>query len=373
MKVDHPFLTVIVPVLNGMGVLPRTLNALMASDLPREHWELLVVDDGSTDGTDALAARWADAVIRLPAPAHGPAYARNRGSEAARGDVLVFIDADVCVHVDTLRRIARAFADDASLGALFGSYDDKPPAAGLGSKYRNLLHHYHHQRNPGPADTFWAGCGAVRAAAFHAVGRFDEWRYSRPSIEDIELGHRLSAMGYPIRLIPEIQCTHLKRWGLYGMLRTDLLDRGVPWVRLLLADGSFGTRRSLNLRRRERVYTGLMGLALVAATVGIVRFDVRWLLAAVACVLPVIVGNVPLYRFLQRTSGLGVALLCLPLHLAYYVLNGFAVIIGTSLHHLVGPPEPRPEIQAFHEVGMERWPPVPAPLPRPRVTPAPAP
>jgi hypothetical protein len=157
------------------------------------------------------------------------------------------------------------------------------------------------------------------------------------------------------------------------MLRTDLLDRGVPWVRLLLADGSFGTRRSLNLRRRERVYTGLMGLALAAAIVALVRLDPRWLLAALACVLPVIVGNVSLYRFLQRTSGLGVALLCLPLHLAYYVLNGFAVVIGTSLHHLVGPPEPRPEIQAFHEVGMERWPPVPAPLPRPRVTPAPAP
>ena len=373
MTANHPLLTVIVPVLNGTGVLPRTLQALKASDLPRSRWELLVVDDGSSDGTDALAARWADAVVRLPAPAHGPAYARNRGSEAARGDVLVFVDADVCVHPDTLSRIARAFDDDPLLGALFGSYDDRPPGEGLASKYRNLLHHYHHQRNPGPADTFWAGCGAVRATAFHAVGRFDEWRYPRPSIEDIELGHRLFAQNYPIRLAPEIQCTHLKRWGLYGMLRTDLFDRGVPWVRLLLADGSFGSRRSLNLRNRERVYTGLMGLALVCLAIGLVRMETRWLLGALGCILPVIMGNLPLYRFLQRTAGMGAALRCVPLHLAYYVLNGFAVIIGTALHHLVGPPEPRPEIQAFHEVGMERWPPVPAPLAHPRATPAPSP
>ncbi|MEO8634258.1 MAG: glycosyltransferase [Gemmatimonadales bacterium] len=366
-------LTVIVPVLNGTAVLPRALEALMASDLPREDWELIVVDDGSTDDTVGVASQWADMIVRLPAPAHGPAYARNRGAEVASGDVLVFIDADVVVHPDTLRRLAWSFASDQQLAAVFGSYDDRPPAQGLASRYRNLLHHYHHQQNPGPAETFWAGCGAIRADAFQAVGRFDEWHYSRPSIEDIELGHRLHAAGYPIRLDPTIQCSHLKRWTVYGMLRTDLLDRGVPWVRLLLTDGSFGTRQSLNLRRRERVFTGLMGLAIVFLGVSLVRLDARWLLGVLACVVPVIIGNVPLYRFLQRSAGLGPTLMCLPLHLAYYILNGFSVIIGTALHHLVGPQEPRPEIQAFHEVGMERWPPVPAPLPRPRPTSASSP
>lgn len=373
MKADHPFLTVIVPALNGAGVLPRTLEALMASDLPRDDWELIVVDDGSTDDTVGVASQWADVIVRLPTPPHGPAYARNRGVEAASGEVLVFIDSDVVVHSDTLRRLAWSFASDPQLGAVFGSYDDRPHDQDLASRYRNLLHHYHHQRNPGPAETFWAGCGAIRSEAFHAVGRFDEWHYPRPSIEDIELGHRLHAAGYPIRLDPTIQCTHLKRWTVSGMLRTDLLDRGVPWVRLLLADGSFGARRSLNLRRRERVFTGLMGLALVGLVVGLIRLDPRWLLGAAGCSLPVILGNLPLYRFLRRTVGLGAALRCLPLHLAYYVLNGVAVVIGTGLHHLVGPPEPRPEIQAFHEVGMERWPPVPAPLARPHAAPVPPP
>jgi glycosyltransferase involved in cell wall biosynthesis len=90
-----PFLSVIVPAYNGTRVLPRALDALAASDLPRSCWELIVVDDASTDDTAILAARYADVVVRLPGRPHGPAYARNRGFEAARGPVAVFIDADV--------------------------------------------------------------------------------------------------------------------------------------------------------------------------------------------------------------------------------------------------------------------------------------
>lgn len=358
-KPSYPFLSVIVPAYNGTGVLPRCLSALIASDLPRADWELIVIDDGSTDDTVGVAAQWADVIVRLPGPPHGPAYARNRGAEAARGEVVVFIDSDVVVHGDTLRRLAWSFASDRQLGAVFGSYDDRPSAEGLVSRYRNLLHHYHHQQNPGPAETFWAGCGAIRSELFHAVGRFDEWQYPRPSIEDIELGHRLHAAGHPIRLDPTIQCTHLKRWTLYAMLRTDLLDRGVPWVRLLLADGSFASRSALNLRRRERVFTALMGLALACLLLAVVLFDPRWLLGALGCALPVIVGNLPVYRFLQRTGGWGFALGALPLHLMYYLLNGLAVVLGWTMHGLVGPPEPRPEIQAFAEVGVQCWPPVP--------------
>lgn len=372
MRPDHPLLSVIVPAFNGATVLPRCLDALAASDLPRTCWELIVVDDASTDDTPLLGARYADAVIRLAGRPHGPAYARNRGADAARGEVLVFIDADVCVHPDTLRRFALAFAADPALGAVFGSYDDRPPAPGLASRYRNLLHHYTHQLHPGPADTFWAGCGAIRTAAFTAVGKYDEWQYPRPSIEDIELGHRLHGSGFPILLEPAIQCSHLKRWSLYGMLRTDLLDRGIPWVRLLLAEGSFVSRRSLNLRRREKVFTALVCLAALLLLAAVGLGDARWLAGAAACLLPVGVGNRPLYRFLYRTGGLTFTLAAFPLHLLYYVLNGMAVLLGVTLHHLVGPPAPRADIQAFSEVGMKRWPPVPTRVTRGSMTGTPA-
>ncbi len=356
--VDHPFLTVVVPAYNGTRVLPQSLAALAASDLPRDRWELLVVDDGSTDQTAALAARWADAVVRLPGPPHGPAYARNRGVEAGLGDVMVFIDADVCVHSDTLRRIAELFSQDPSLAAAFGSYDAAPPAQGLITQYRNLLHHYHHQRNEGEAETFWAGCGAVRRAAFLKAGKFDEWHYNRPSVEDIELGHRIRGQGGRIALRPEIQCTHLKRWTLYSMLRTDLLDRGIPWMRLLLHEGRTGSMQALNLKLSEKINTALVGLALVCTLLAI-RFGLPALAAAGVLLLPVLYNNLDLYRFFVAERGLLFAIGVLPLHIVYYFLNGCSAAVGWLLHHWFGELTPAAEVQAFFEVGVRRWPPVP--------------
>jgi hypothetical protein len=359
MTPPNPRLSVIVPAYNGARVLPRCLEALAASDLPRSQWELIVVDDGSSDETPLIAARHADLVVRLPGRPQGPAYARNRGAQAARGEVLVFIDADVCVHPDTLRGFARAFEQDPALAAVFGSYDANPPAPGTVSQYRNLLHHYHHQRNPGEAETFWAGCGAVRQDVFLAVGGFDEWHYPRPSIEDIELGYRIRERGGRIVLRPEIQCRHLKRWTLSGVFRTDLLDRGIPWMRLLLQEGRVGNMRALNLSTIERLNTASTGLAAVAFAASLVH-DPRWSWAGLALVGVVLATNLPLYAFFRRTRGLAFALSVLPLHLGYYLLNGVSAAAGWLLHHLVGEPSPRAEVQAFAEVGVRTWPPVPA-------------
>ena len=233
---DRPLLSVIVRRAAGPAVLPQSLAALAASDPPRACWELIVVDDASNDSTAELAAAYADLVVRLAGAPHGPAYARNRGVEVARGDVVAFIDADVVVHPDTLRRFAWQFANDSNSVPSSGPMMPAPPSPGLVSQYRNLLHHYHHQENPGEAETFWAGCGAVRTTVFRDAGMFDEWHYRRPSIEDIELGHRIRRLDRRILLAPRFRAL-TSSTGPSPMLRTDLLDRGIPWMRLLLQGG----------------------------------------------------------------------------------------------------------------------------------------
>ena len=123
------------------------------------------------------------------------------------------------------------------LVAVFGSYDDQPADPAPVSRFRNLLHHHVHSSSPGPAETFWAGLGAIRRDAFLAAGGFDAARYPEPAIEDIELGTRLVADGASIVLDPQIRGTHLKRWSLTSMVRTDLVRRGIPWVQLQLESG----------------------------------------------------------------------------------------------------------------------------------------
>jgi len=359
-----PFISVILPAYNGSKVLPLSLEALAKSDLPRSCWELIVVDDASSDNTAVFAARYADSVVRLPGKPHGPAYARNRGFEAARGAVVVFVDADVCVHPDTLSRFAWRFAEDPSLGAVFGSYDDTPPAAGFISQYRNLMHHYVHHQNPGPAETFWAGCGAVRSSVFVECGMYDEWHYVRPQIEDIELGHRIRDHGHSILLCPEIQGTHLKRWTLRNVITTDLHDRGVPWMRLLVEQGDANKAAVLNLRLTEKINTGLIWVAVAFTLAALVLRDFRWLLGTLGAVLPVIYTSRTLYGFFARCRGTWFAVRVVPVHLLYYFLNGISALWGILLHHTIGEPKPPADVQAFAEVGVETWPPIPSKTPR---------
>jgi glycosyltransferase involved in cell wall biosynthesis len=153
-------ISVIVPVHNGGENLRRCLQGVAAATRPPD--ETIVVDDGSTDGSAADAAALSARVVTTAAGPRGPAYARNRGAEAATGDVLVFVDADVVVHRDALARLETVLAGEPDVAALFGSYDDEPRARSAVSLYKNLLHHYVHQHGEREAGTFWAGCGAVR-------------------------------------------------------------------------------------------------------------------------------------------------------------------------------------------------------------------
>lgn len=249
--------SVVVPVKDGAAYLERTLPAL-ASALPAGA-ELIVSDDGSDDGSAAVAERYGARVVRSEA-ATGPAGARNRGARDAAGDVLVFLDADVRVHTSTLPQLLLAL-DDPTLSAAFGSYDASPEARSWVSLYKNLAHHFVHQRSSGEASTFWAGCGAIRASVFRDAGGFDE-RYRRPSVEDVDLGYRLRRSGHRILLVHAAQVTHLKRWTLAGLLLTDLRDRAIPWARLLRQ--GHGLPRDLNFSRADRVASAAVAAALAA-------------------------------------------------------------------------------------------------------------
>ena len=336
MTAPAPFLSVIVPAHQGAAFLPETLAALAGSDLPRDRWELIVVDDASSDATGAIASDWADRVVTLPAPAHGPAFARNRGAEAGRGEWLAFIDADVRVHRDTLRKMTEAIVRTPGLDAVFGAYDEAPPDPGFLSQYRNLLHRYIHLGGAGEVDTFWGGCGAVRASAFTAVGGFDEVRYPRPQIEDIELGYRLRDRGFRAFICPEIQGAHLKRWRFWGALRTDLLDRAIPWVLLLLERDRIARPAGLNLRRGEPVKIALVCAALALLLIAVVTPRQDLLLAAVVALLTVVVSNLPMFRWFARRRGALFALAVIPFNLLYYALSGAAVLSGLGLHLVRG-------------------------------------
>jgi cellulose synthase/poly-beta-1,6-N-acetylglucosamine synthase-like glycosyltransferase len=293
-----PSLSAIVPATNAPSTLSACLEAIRMAAEPPE--ELIVVEEGG-----------------------GPADARNRGAVRASGDVLVFVDADVVVHSDAFVRIRRAFEDDPALGALFGSYDDRPADPGTVSSFRNLLHHHVHQESAGRASTFWAGLGAVRRDSFDVVGGFDAERYLVPSVEDIDLGTRLAAAGCRIELDPYLQGTHLKVWTLHGMVESDLWHRGVPWVELLLRHGTGSS--ALNLGWRHR----LSALASLVAAGSLLRGRLRMTVAALAALVGL---NRSFYALLARRRGRLEAAAGVGLHVLHHLVGALSVPVAIIEH-----------------------------------------
>jgi glycosyltransferase involved in cell wall biosynthesis len=331
-------LTIVIPVRDGGAAFERCLEALEAARDATEC-ELIVVDDGSDARALANGAR-----VLHTAGGAGPAAARNLGARAARGDVLFFADADVAVRPDTLARVAAAFAREPDLAACFGSYDDAPGDAGFLSQYKNLFHHYVHQHAGEQATTFWTGCGAIRRALFLELGGFDEQAYRRPSIEDIDLGYRLLRR-FPnarIRLLKDLQVKHLKRWTPGALLRSDIVDRGVPWTRLLWREklhpaGTGANTRDLNLQMSNRISVVLIWALLAGAAAGVLAVAApfppampAWAGAA-ACALALLALNRGLYAFYARVRGWPFALAVIPWHWLYYAYNLVSFALGTLL------------------------------------------
>lgn len=323
-------ISIIVPVYNNSQDVTECLAALIASSNPGT--EIIVVDDASTDETPSMAARMSVRILPLSKNS-GPSSARNYGARHARGDILFFVDADVVVMPGAVARVEQAFADDPTLAAVFGSYDSHPRAKGVVTEYRNLLHHYVHQHGDVEASTFWGACGAIRRSVFEEIGGFDEKRFPR-CIEDIELGYRIRQAGHRIVLDKALQGTHLKRWTLWSVIRTDVFCRAVPWTRLMLERRM--APNDLNLKLGQR--TSLMLVAAAGLFALLTPFAIQLFALSASALCGVIALNRDLYLFFLRKRGLFFAAAAVSLHFLYYIYGGLTYLyvwtefrLGTTL------------------------------------------
>ncbi|HEV7388741.1 MAG TPA: glycosyltransferase family 2 protein [Gemmatimonadaceae bacterium] len=358
--------SVIVPVRNDAPTLVRVLNSILTSNLPRASYELLVVDDASTDGSPEVAARYADTVVRLTGRKTGPAYARNRGAELAQADVLVFVDPDALLQPDTLQRMLKTLADYPSLDAVSAAHNGTCEARNLVSQYGNLMLHFGEKRESAANGNVGSPCTAIRREAFLSAGMYDEWRFETAPVEGIELGTRLKEAGRDVFCSKDLQITVLKRWNLVTFCR-DVFNRSV-----LVA-------RSLGYRRARRVVPGDIVFTLVRSAVPV--FAALCVAAFSAAFRPrpdLLIGlglvcagafalNLREYIFFAKARGIPFALAVAPLHVLMQAISGLGLCAGWVLRDTFGDRAPDATTQAYAEVGMETWPPVPR---APRTTPA---
>ncbi|MEM8613035.1 MAG: glycosyltransferase family 2 protein [Cyanobacteria bacterium P01_H01_bin.105] len=326
MKMLRIKISLVIPVYNGGESFRVCLNSISRSHcLPDE---LIVVSDGDTDGSWAVAEAFGAKVFRLPS-SQGPAHARNVGAKAATGDIIFFVDADVTLHPETVGQVKHQFQKYPKLAALIGSYDDEPGAENFLSQYKNLFHHYTHQMSSINAFTFWGACGAIRRSIFQDVGGFDE-TYCKPCIEDIELGYRLKRAGHVIQLGKDIQVKHLKRWGLISLLRAEIFYRALPWTKLILRDRRFDADLNLSHANRLSVIFAFLFLGSLATS----ALNLWLLLIATILGIGLLVLNFDIYFFFYRKRGFLFVLQVIPCHWSYFLYGGAAFAYGTLSYYL---------------------------------------
>jgi glycosyltransferase involved in cell wall biosynthesis len=330
-----PQLSVVIPVHNGGNQLLLCLQALLNSSF--RDFELLVVDDCSTDTTPQIIQSYGVRYLRTTSKL-GPAGARNLGASHAHGRILVFVDADVQVPPEALQIIVEDFNHDPFLAAVFGSYDQSPAEPGFFSQYKNLLHHYVHQRSSADAATFWAGCGAIRRKTFQELGGFDVEKYPRPTIEDIELGVRLKSHGLKVLLDKRLQVKHLKRWTMIAMVTSDIRDRAVPWSNLILETKEIPSQLNLTWEARLSAACTMLLATLLLLLLGSAQFGGVGVLlvacGAMVSALLLIALNRHVYRFFWKQRGFVFMMAALPTHWLYYFYSGVVWIYCFSTHYL---------------------------------------
>lgn len=317
-------ISIIIPVRNNATQLKECLQSIIAST--NSDYECIVVDDGSTDNTLTVAQQFPVRIIEISEP-QGPAYARNRGAEAASKEILFFIDSDVKIYPDSLSIIKETFSNNPEIDAIIGSYDDEPQESSFISQYKNLFHHYVHQNSNEKACTFWSGCGAIRRNIFHEFGGFDE-KYHRPAIEDIELGYRLIENNRNIMLLRQLQVKHLKQWTFWGLIKTEIFDRGIPWTKLMFRQKIFPN--DLNLKISHRISAMLILGLLISVLFLVVKLQV----SSSVFLLTLLLGLIGYMSFIsdpQKNAAIIWSLIIYILSTGFFLIS-IANRIPSSLH-----------------------------------------
>jgi GT2 family glycosyltransferase len=201
-----PDISVVIPTYNRLDTLAHVIPTLLAQNLARNRFELLVCDSNSTDGTAAYLAQVNAEypnVRHLPGAYSGRAAARNAGIHAAQGDIVLFNDADILASPDLLERHLARQAEGPSL-AVVGWEVQVKDLADYAFK-RDHPERRGHLHPPSRKKLSWlyflTGNASVRRDDLLRVGCFDE-SFTGYGHEDLELGYRLETAGVTILYEP---------------------------------------------------------------------------------------------------------------------------------------------------------------------------
>jgi len=232
-----PFLSVVIPAYNAGPTLPALFASLARSSY--RDFEVIIGDDNSQDVLSELYPRHPGLTITFVRLSRnrGPAGARNEAAKKAHGKVLVFLDSDVEVYPDTLKRIAEKFKKDQDLTALTGVWDKEQRTNRFFPQFK-AMRDWSYWTNERDSDGYYylfsTRIAAIRRTVFHRLGGFNE---TFRQMEDVELTYRI-ARRYAIIFASDVRVHH--EFEGFGKIARKYFWRSFYWSKL------WGVRRKFD-------------------------------------------------------------------------------------------------------------------------------
>ncbi len=216
----QPVVSVIIPLYNGADTITPVMEALYQSSF--DNFEVVVIHDCSRDNSAEVLAelnqKYPFRLFEFPEN-RGVSKARNTGAREARGEILLFIDADCIVQPETIERCVAALRQGDSI-QVGGAYTKDAWDKDFFSNFQSLYIHHVETKNEHP-DYIATHCMAIRKKTYEEFGGFKEDYFigHAASVEDVELSHRLIAAGHQLSRPANIQIQHMFRFNLGKSVR----------------------------------------------------------------------------------------------------------------------------------------------------------
>ena len=274
-----PKISVIIPTYNSQNLIPGCLQALKQQTIPRDQFEIIVVDDGSIDKTLEIVKSF-EGVRCVSIPHGGPAAARNAGAREALGEIIAFTDSDCVPAPHWLEKITAPFENKDVIGAK-GVY--RTSQKRIVSRFVQLEYQFKYERMARlPSidfiDTYSA---AYRRNLFLENGGFDT-TFTLPSVEDQELSFRLAQKGYLLVFAPTAEVYHRHDKNLVDYWKRKF---GIGyWKAYMLRWLPQKTISDSHTSPSQRFQIGLLSLAILGFFVGTLVPTFLWVGAALMAV-----------------------------------------------------------------------------------------
>jgi glycosyltransferase involved in cell wall biosynthesis len=305
---QSPLVSIIIPVKNGERTLGHCLRSIGRSYY--KNFEVLVVDDHSTDSTREVASQLGASVLTAENGA-GANFARNLGAGKAKGEILIFLDSDILVKRETILGIVETL-EEGSIDAVVGLYSAKHRREPLVSEYKNLWVRYSYIKSPAVIDWLFGAISGIRREAFEKLGGFDVNMLTR-QVDDVDLGKRFAKANLNIELNMEIEVEHMKIYTLSSFVKNEF-QRSYGFAKLAtkLGEASGSLSKGFANVYPEFIISTVFSMVIVVIVAGAAtRVLPWWVVASFAGAYLVL--NIRFLNYLEQVRGLFAMIVMLPI------------------------------------------------------------